>query len=106
MIFERIPATVTLMGAALIVTIVFSLPIGIIAAVKQYSSTDKIISAFATIGYALPSFLIGHLRPACSAASGWRSSPAAAIGFPLFGRQSLGKEGDIRWTSPGTWCCP
>ena len=56
---ERLPATLLLMGTALVVTIIVSVPIGIIAAVKQYSWTDKIITTFATIGYAIPSFLLG-----------------------------------------------
>jgi peptide/nickel transport system permease protein len=94
MVFERIPATVTLMGMALIVTVVVSLPIGIIAAVKQYSLADKIISGFATIGYALPSFLIGIYVLMFGGV--WLAQlTGGAISFPLFGRQSLGKEGDI-----------
>src|SRR5215210_226006 len=56
-VFERTPATVLLMGVSLIVTIVIGIPIGVLAAVKQYSLPDKIISTFATIGYAVPSFL-------------------------------------------------
>ena len=86
-IFERIPATVTLMGTALIVTIIVSVPIGIIAAVKQYSWADKIISGFATIGYAMPSFLLGLYV--------LYFGGVVLKAFPLFGRQSLGKDGDI-----------
>ena len=47
------------MGAALIVTIVVSIPIGIIAAVRQYSLDRQDHHGFATIGYAMPSFLLG-----------------------------------------------
>lgn len=94
MIFERIPATITLMGTALIVTIVFSLPIGVLAAVKQYSWTDKIISVFATIGYAMPSFLLGTYVLYFGGV--WLGQLTnGAYSFPLFGRQSFGKEGDI-----------
>ena len=39
-IFLRLPPTVLLMGTALIVTIVFASPIGIVADVRQYSWTD------------------------------------------------------------------
>jgi peptide/nickel transport system permease protein len=96
-IAERLPATILLMGTALIVTIIFSIPIGIIAAVKQYSWTDKIITTFATIGYAIPSFLLGIyiwylggivLRDLTDSVFGFE------FGFPLFGRQSLGSDGD------------
>ena len=96
-ILERLPATLTLMGTALLVTIIFSIPIGIIAAVKQYSWTDKIITTFATIGYAIPSFLLAIytlffggviLRDITGTLFG------SEFGFPLFGRQSLGGDGD------------
>ncbi len=58
-IIERIPATLLLGGTALLVTVLVAVPIGILAAVKQYSIADKIITTFATIGYAIPSFLLG-----------------------------------------------
>jgi peptide/nickel transport system permease protein len=96
-ILERLPATLLLMSTALIVTIIFSVPIGILAAVKQYSWTDKIITSFATIGYAIPSFLLAIyvwyiggiiLRDLTGTLFGFE------FGFPLFGRQSLGSDGD------------
>ena len=58
-IIERIPATLLLGGTALLVTVLVAVPIGILAAVKQYSFADKAITTFATIGYAIPSFLLG-----------------------------------------------
>ena len=91
MIFERIPATVILMGTSLLVTIVVSLPIGIIAAVKQYSLADKLISGFATIGYAMPSFLIGIY---VLMFGGVILRQWTGFGFPLFGRQTLGGDGN------------
>jgi peptide/nickel transport system permease protein len=99
MIFERLPATMLLMGSALIVTMIVSVPIGIIAAVKQYSWADKIISSFATIGYAMPSFLLGIYVLFFGGV--WLAEATnGAIYFPLFGRQSLGSDGnplDIAW---------
>ena len=86
-IMGRLPATIILMGTAEVVTIIFAIPIGIVAAVKQYSLTDKIISVFATIGYAIPSFILGlYVLYFGGVVLGW---------FPLFGRESLGKSGDI-----------
>lgn len=85
-ITSRLPATLLLMGVAEIVTLVFAIPIGILAAVKQYSLTDKVISIFATIGYAIPSFILGiYVLYIGGVALGW---------FPLFGLHSPGKEGD------------
>ncbi len=93
-IFERVPATVLLMGSSLVVTMIVSIPIGIIAAVKQYSWADKIISGFATIGYAMPSFLLGIYVLFFGGV--WLGQlTGGAVSFPLFGRQSIGSEGDV-----------
>lgn len=86
-IFEKIPNTLELMGTSLIVTMVVSIPLGVLAAVKQYSWADKIITTAATIGYALPSFVLGILLLYIFAIK--------LNLFPLFGRQSLGREGDL-----------
>lgn len=86
-IFEKIPTTLELMGTSLIVTMVVSIPLGVLAAVKQYSAADKIITSIATIGYALPSFVLGLLLLYIFAIK--------LNLFPLFGRQSLGQEGNF-----------
>ncbi|HSM32783.1 MAG TPA: ABC transporter permease [Anaerolineae bacterium] len=96
---RRLPPTILLMGTALIVTIIFAIPIGIIAAVRQYSWTDKIITTTATIGYALPSFLLGTYVLYLGGVL-VRQWTGGAIGFPLFGMESLGSRGDpvdIAW---------
>ena len=89
---QRAPATLLLTGTALLVTIIFAVPIGVLAAVKQYSWTDKIINTLATIGYAMPSFLLGTYILYFG---------GVVLGlFPLFGLQSLGRRndfGDIAW---------
>jgi peptide/nickel transport system permease protein len=86
-VFEKIPTTLELMGTALIVTMIVSIPLGVLAAVKQYSWADKIITTLATIGYALPSFVLGILLLYIFAIKlNW---------FPSFGRQSLGQEGNF-----------
>ncbi|MBA2570244.1 MAG: ABC transporter permease [Chloroflexi bacterium] len=98
-ILGRVPATVRLMGASLIITIIFAIPIGVLAAVKQYSWTDKIITTLATIGYAIPSFLIGLLILYFGGVV-LKQWTGGALGFPLFGMESLGKRGDwldIAW---------
>jgi len=86
-VLERVPATVRLMGAALLVTIVLAVPIGVLAAVKQYSWTDKFITTLATIGYAIPSFILGLYL--------LYFGGVVLKAFPLFGMQSFGKSGDI-----------
>jgi peptide/nickel transport system permease protein len=59
LILERAPATLLLMGTALALTIIVAVPLGMLAAIKQYSLADKVVTTFATIGYAMPSFVIG-----------------------------------------------
>ena len=59
LIMERAPATLLLMGTALAITVVVAVPLGMLAAIKQYSVADKVVTTFATIGYAMPSFVIG-----------------------------------------------
>jgi peptide/nickel transport system permease protein len=85
-IAERLPATLLLGGTALLVTMVVAIPLGILAAVKQYSLADRIITSLATVGYAIPAFLLGlYLLFFGGVVLGW---------FPLFGLESFGKEGD------------
>jgi peptide/nickel transport system permease protein len=86
-VFEKIPTTLELMLTSLIVTMIVSIPLGVLAAVKQYSWADKIITTMATVGYALPSFVLGILLLYIFAIKlNW---------FPSFGRQSLGQEGNL-----------
>lgn len=59
LIGERTPPTLLLMGTALLLTVIIAIPLGMLAAIKQYSWADKIVTTFATIGYAMPSFVIG-----------------------------------------------
>ncbi len=83
---ERIPATLLLGGTALLVTVLLAIPLGILAAVKQYSWADRLITSLATIGYSIPSFLLGlYLLFYGGVVLGW---------FPLFGMESFGREGD------------
>lgn len=59
MIMERMPATLLLIGTSLGLAFVIAIPLGMLAAIKQYSLADKIVTTFATIGYAMPSFVLG-----------------------------------------------
>jgi peptide/nickel transport system permease protein len=91
-IAEKVPTTLLLMGTSLLVTVIVAVPLGVLAAVKQYSWADKIITTLATIGYALPSFVLGVLLL-------FIFSIRLNL-FPSFGMQSLGQEGnlaDIAW---------
>ncbi len=58
MIGQRLPLTLVLMGTAEVVIILVSLLLGLIAAVKQYSFTDNLITSFSFIGFSMPIFFI------------------------------------------------
>jgi peptide/nickel transport system permease protein len=92
-VLRRLPPTFLLMGTALVITVFLAIPIGILAAVRQYSWTDKIITTGATIGYAIPSFIMGTyvLYLGGVLLKHWTDG---ALGFPLFGMESFGKRGD------------
>lgn len=57
LILERIPATLLLSIASIIVTWVIALPLGIISAVEQNTITDKILRIISYIGQGFPSFI-------------------------------------------------
>ncbi len=58
MIGQRLPLTLILMGTSEVFIILISLLLGIVAAVKQYSLTDNLITSFSFIGYSMPIFFI------------------------------------------------
>ena len=58
MIEQRLPLTLILMGTAEVVIIIVSLILGLVAAVKQYSLTDNLITSFSFVGYSMPIFFI------------------------------------------------
>lgn len=57
----RIPHTVKLAFASIILTVIIAIPLGIIAAVKQNTWVDTILSAVAMLGISMPTFWLGML---------------------------------------------
>jgi peptide/nickel transport system permease protein len=55
-LLERFPATLELTLAALLFAVIVGVPVGVIAAVKQYSLVDKITSVIALAGVSMPVF--------------------------------------------------
>ena len=58
-IFERLPATFELGTAALLISITFSLVIGILSAVKRNSVVDLLSTSVTLMGVSFPSFFLG-----------------------------------------------
>lgn len=92
---ERLPATLELAASFIVVAVLFSLPLGIIAAVKQYSIFDRIASVVAMVAVSMPNFWLGILLILLfSAQLGWLPSggnqywysiilPALTIGWQM-----------------------
>ncbi|MBI5965083.1 MAG: ABC transporter permease [Chloroflexi bacterium] len=58
MISQRLPNTLKLMFTYEIITIIISLFLGILSAVRQYSMLDNVITTFSFIGFSMPIFFI------------------------------------------------
>lgn len=80
-IIDRLPATLELAAAAMLVAIGFALPLGIIAAVKRATITDHLASTVSLLGISIPNFWLGPLLAIVFAVElGW---------LPVSGRGTL-----------------
>jgi peptide/nickel transport system permease protein len=64
-VLERVPATLQLAVAALVISVVIGIPAGVIAAIRRNSLLDRGLMAFAFFGQAAPTFFIGILMILC-----------------------------------------
>ncbi len=60
-IFERVPATLLLMLSAVSLSSVTGVILGVEAARRENSFSDRAINAFALLGHSMPSFCVGYL---------------------------------------------
>jgi ABC-type dipeptide/oligopeptide/nickel transport system permease component len=75
---ERMPATIELAAAAMIVALVIAIPLGVVAAAGAGTATDHIATTLALVGISMPNFWLGPLLAIVfSVALGW---------FPVSGR--------------------
>ena len=61
MIAERIPATLGLMGASLLMAIILAIPLGLLAGAFKHRWLDHVLNLFAYIGISVPIFWFGIL---------------------------------------------
>ena len=59
LVVERLPATLQLAGAALVISVVLALPFGVLTAVWKDRLFDSVGKVFALLGQSLPSFWLG-----------------------------------------------
>jgi len=89
LILERMPATLELVFAAMLIAIVLGLPLGLWAGLKPDSFAGKTIMTGSILGFSLPSFWVGlMLIMVFSVQLGWlpsngRGETVAVFGVPL-----------------------
>lgn len=82
LVLERLPATLELAAASMILAIIISIPLGVWSATRKDSSLDLIATGGAVVGKAMPNFWLGiMLILLFSVTLGW---------FPVSGRGTLG----------------
>jgi peptide/nickel transport system permease protein len=87
MVAERLPATLELMAAGLVVSVLVAIPLGLIAAVRQYSWADYLLTFASFVGLSMPIFWVGlMLIVVFSLELGW---------FPSGGRGPPGEDPDL-----------
>jgi peptide/nickel transport system permease protein len=58
-IATRLPATILLMGSSYLVQQMIALPLGVFAALRQYSTFDQVFTFMTYVGLAMPTFWLG-----------------------------------------------
>jgi peptide/nickel transport system permease protein len=56
---QRLPNTITLMTITMLVAVMIAIPIGVVSALRQYSSFDIVVTTFSFAGQAIPEFWLG-----------------------------------------------
>jgi peptide/nickel transport system permease protein len=61
MIQQRIEPTLSLMVVTLILAVSIAVPMGVVAAWKQGTTIDRLVMAFAVLGFSVPVFVVGYV---------------------------------------------
>ena len=84
---QRAPNSLLLMGTALVLSLLIGIPLGVVAATRQYSKLDMTTSVISYVGISVPNFVLGIFL--LLAGGVWlRHLTGGAIYFPLFGMHS------------------
>jgi len=89
LILERMPATLELAAAAMVIAVVLGIPLGLVAGLKPDSWTGRTIMAGSILGFSLPTFWVGlMLIMVFSVWLGWlpptgRGQTVTLLGVPV-----------------------
>ncbi len=61
LVLDRLPATIELAVAGLVVSVALAVPLGVLSAVRRGSVLDRLARLFALLGQAMPAFWVGLL---------------------------------------------
>ncbi len=99
-IAERLPNTLYLSGIALALALVISIPLGMLAALRQYSLFDHVVTTIAFVGQSIPLFWFGliliiifsvHLQNPLAGTPLFPQPPPLPL-FPGGGMATLGQD--------------
>ena len=88
---QRVPNSVLLYGTAIGIALLIGVPLGVVAATRQYSKFDMVTSVVSYVGYSMPSFILGIFLLLVFGVM-IRQTPLG-FGLPLSGMHSGGEEG-------------
>lgn len=80
-VLERVPATLLLGGLGLAVAAALALPLGALAALRRGTWIDHSVRTVATLGQAIPNFVVAQVL-ILVVAVGWRALPVSGAGSP------------------------
>jgi peptide/nickel transport system permease protein len=86
LILNRMPATLELAFVALVIGLVFGIPLGLYAGLKPKSLVSKSVMTFSILGFSLPTFWIGLVMVMLfSVQLGWLPASGRGETVPIFG---------------------
>jgi len=86
LILERLPATLELAFAALVIALVVGLPLGMLAGLRPHAISSRFIMGFSMVGFSLPVFWIGLIMILIfSVQLGWMPSIGRGDTIPMLG---------------------
>jgi peptide/nickel transport system permease protein len=99
-VFDYLPRTLQLVGLGMLLAVIFSIPLGVIAARKPGGTTDRVLTTLSLIGLSMPQFFLGYILLITftvrltwfeTGPGGWKNMilPAICLALPAVGRLAM-----------------